>query len=177
MALTPDLEAAAVEAESMAAAWLGSLFCQRLVGAVGSWWELGERQEGASRRWAPACSLGTLRRMWCLSCSQECWWVWGRLAGLWNEDLMAVTACPRRQRPAGAGPSGPASTERLLRLSGRMMSTRVTACTGSCQPKVPGQLHALLRRQPTPLPPGPLRSPLSCQTRAAPLCSKPTATH
>lgn len=37
--------------------------------------------------------------------------------------LMAVTACPMRQRPACAGPSGPASTERLLRLSGRMMST------------------------------------------------------
>lgn len=81
-------------AESLAAACLGSLFCQRLVGAAGSWWELGERQEGANRRWAPACIPGMLGGMWCLSGSQECWWVWGRVAGLRNDDADGCDSLP-----------------------------------------------------------------------------------
>lgn len=120
-----------MEAESLAAACLGSLFCQRIVGAVGSWWEVGEQQEEANRRWAPTCFLGMLGGM----CgSQECWWVWGHVAGLWNDDVDGCDSLPNEAEARLSGPSGPASTECLLRLSGKMMSMRVTACTESCQP-------------------------------------------
>lgn len=40
----------------------GCLYCQGLMGVMGSWLELREHQDGAKRCWAPVRILGVLRK-------------------------------------------------------------------------------------------------------------------